>query len=100
MMFRLAAHFGCTVRELERRMGGDELTEWLGFEQEYDFPDNFWLGARLGGIVTGLTGKAMAAEDVAPIYRRVKVAPTPAEVKAAFRARLDAVRSRAGSGRV
>ena len=31
--FRLAAQFGCTVRELLARMGSDEMTEWLAFDQ-------------------------------------------------------------------
>ena len=31
--FRLAAHLGCTVRELLARLGSDELTEWLAFDQ-------------------------------------------------------------------
>jgi len=70
----LAGHLCCTVRELENRLSGKELSEWMAFERVEPFGvqmDNFRAGQICAAIVNcngGKNGKAVSASDFIPLF--------------------------------
>jgi hypothetical protein len=67
--FRLAAHLGCTVRELLVRLGADELTEWIAFDQIEPFGRTTHQLAMLSRLQ--IKGDAdVVLEDLIPFYRQ------------------------------
>jgi hypothetical protein len=56
-----------TRRELVRRMGNDELMEWLAFDRIHPLPDPYWIGAMIAFTFARVMGaKGTKFEDYLP----------------------------------
>lgn len=63
-MFRLALALGMTARELLKRMGSDELSEWMAFYQLEPFGD--YRADYRSGVVASTFANAHRAKDASP----------------------------------
>jgi hypothetical protein len=91
----LAAHFGCTVRELEERLGSDELAGWLAFERVYGLPDLYFATGQICATVAGsLGGNANATPgDFVPYFKRLEQVVEEVEFDDPIAAQRDAAES-------
>jgi hypothetical protein len=83
-----------TVGELEQRMSGAEVLEWMEFHRLEPLPDPYWIGAQIACAVVNsarVKGPAAKIEDFIPqaMSRR---AQSTEEMMANLRAATDAVR--------
>ena len=69
--FRLAAHLGCTVSELQRRMSSREFSEWVAFYglEPFGFQAEFMGHAQTAATIVNVNrgkGKPVKVQDFMP----------------------------------
>lgn len=83
-----------TVGELEQRMSGPEVAEWMELQRLEPLPDPYWIGAQIACAIYNANrskGPAFKIEDFIPraVSRR---AQSTEEMMANMQAATDAVR--------
>jgi hypothetical protein len=82
----LARERGLTLRELDQRMDGNEMTVWQAYHNIKPIYDFYWMAAQISRTVASAMGggKRYTIDDFLPFTTKVKPKQTPEEALAAF----------------